>query len=434
METLSIGKKYFEKVLTTIKALYVAELGKKEANDQLFVIGALGGNITLASNNQKLETKMVLSQADMIHDFGPLGVKIDDLLPIIKAIKDRGVDLEIGTDQITIKTSKTSYKLPATTLENIVEIKSVSVVGEYVINQPLAYCRELQKVIVAAASFEPRNILSGVSMSLAETEGALELAATDGNRLMTSSVPVSEVIAFRSKKEESDRLKGNIVMPVAFLELLMSVLDLQDSGSGPSVTNLRLRIMDDNSVVFEAPGVFLSSPLIEGRYPVYKKLIPINQEKYMLFDLGQLIASLKQLAPAISPRTNLAKLEVAGNDVVNLIATDKNRDVSSTTQVGVIDQTGIDPGFKIAFNLHYLLQILNVLNSKNKNAVVKIIFGDSNLAPVLLNLYGYKNMDDAIPLLSKLKPPIVIEKDSKGLVVINGIDNAMGLIMPIQSK
>jgi len=110
--------------------------------------------------------------------------------------------------------------------------------------------KALSQVIVAASNDDARPILTGVNFHTAT--GRLVVVATDGYRL-------SEVKTINMNEDI------NITVPAAAVQELTRIT--------PDNQEVSV-ISDDQQVLFKTAETELTSRLIEGTYPDYKKLIP----------------------------------------------------------------------------------------------------------------------------------------------------------------
>ncbi|HYV33791.1 MAG TPA: DNA polymerase III subunit beta, partial [Candidatus Limnocylindria bacterium] len=132
--------------------------------------------------------------------------------------------------------------------------------------------------------------------------------------------------------------------------------------------------------------------LIDGQYPDYKQIIPTNFQTTLVTDRAALISALRTTA-VFSQNNNSTRLDfIPEKEMLVLAAESSDLGKSSIELPSKID----GKGGSLLLNYHYLLDCLNVIDSKN--VIVKII-------------------DDASP----------------SLLLPEGNDNYVYLVMPIKS-
>lgn len=107
----------------------------------------------------------------------------------------------------------------------------------------------LNQVVIAASSDDARPILTGVNFHT--TGGRLIIVATDGYRL-------AEIKTINTKKEI------NLTVPATAIQDLLRVVADEEVSV----------ISDDQQALFKSGDIEITTRLIEGTYPDYKKLIP----------------------------------------------------------------------------------------------------------------------------------------------------------------
>lgn len=131
----------------------------------------------------------------------------------------------------------------------------------------------LQKILYAVSSNPIRPELTGVLFSF--KEGILSMVATDSFRL------VEEKIQF----EGSTQILEEIIIPSSTLSELVRVIQ-------PENQELRLAV-DDNQVFFEIDGVEITSRLINGKFPDYTQVIPVEFSDVIQFQKSDFQRALK---------------------------------------------------------------------------------------------------------------------------------------------
>lgn len=224
----------------------------------------------------------------------------------------------------------------------------------------------LNQTAIAAGSDDARPVLTGVNFHT--DEGLLYVVATDGYRLA-------------EKKISTMKDEMNLTVPSGAINDLLRIMDSGDN---------EIKILnDDQQILFTSGDIELTSRLIDGTYPDYRKLIPSNFSVQAEADKNELLSAVKI--------SSLFARESAGS-VVIAVSDNKIEINSIASQVGensaTADAKTTGEG-NITLNARYLLDGLNAIDSDK----ITIGFNDK-LEPFILK--GVEK-DDYIHVVMPLK-------------------------------
>ena len=106
-------------------------------------------------------------------------------------------------------------------------------------------------------------------------------------------------------------------------------------------------------------NITLSSKLVEGKFPDYNRVIPVNNNNIFVIKRDVLLGALKRTAILANAKLRGVKWELK-NGTLTIQST--NSDQEEAKDVLDIDYNGID--IEIGFNLLYLQDVLNNLRSE----------------------------------------------------------------------
>ena len=197
----------------------------------------------------------------------------------------------------------------------------------------------LQLVHFSMAQQDIRYFLNGMLLSI---EGdVVRVVTTDGHRLAYCEgkleAPLSENIQC-------------IVPRRTVMEMLRLIPDNEENIT-ISVSAAEIRINWSN--------ITLSSKLVEGKFPDYNRVIPLNNNNIFVVKREVLLAALKRTAILANAKLRGVKWEIKNN---SLTIQSTNSDQEEAKDVLDIDYNGID--IEIGFNLMYLQDVLNNLRSE----------------------------------------------------------------------
>lgn len=212
--------------------------------------------------------------------------------------------------------------------------------------------RALQQVVFAASNDETRPILTGVLIQT--TGGKLVMAATDSYRLAEKQIS--------DTKEEA-----HLLVPASAMQDLLRVLS--DNDETIKITH------NEQQALFQVGDIELTTRLIDGKYPDYRKLIPSKFTSKANLKRADLIN--------ITKVSSLFARESAGSVTIELDEeTNKLSIRSVASQLGENTATAdakIKGSGSITLNSKYLLEALNALSSE------EVVFGfNGKLEPTLV--------------------------------------------------
>jgi DNA polymerase-3 subunit beta len=212
------------------------------------------------------------------------------LFDIIRELPDLPLALETDkNNRLLLATDKGSYKLAGESSDEYPHIASEPFVSQ--INYPTArFLRMIDKTIFAVSTDELRTTLMGVLMELRPHE--LRLVATDGHRLakitdMSYTMPAASEDKPNALfvKPESGVMQA--IMPTKALQLLTRNAEQSEQ--------LEVAV-SENHLTFRLGTTTIYSKLINGQFPNYERVIPVDNELTMAIDRDLLAASVRRAA------------------------------------------------------------------------------------------------------------------------------------------
>ncbi len=196
--------------------------------------------------------------------------------------------------------------------------------------------RLIDKTQFAISTEETRYYLNGIYLHTAGegNNATLRAVATDGHRLAQCELPLPEGAA---------GMPG-IIVP---RKTVGEVQRLIESGEGEVGIELSA-----GKIRFTIGNVVLTSKLIDGTFPDYARVIPVNNDKLLTVDKKDFEAAVDRVSTVSSERGRAVKLSITGGRLVLSVT---NPDSGSATEEIEVDYDA-DP-IDIGFNSRYLLDI-----------------------------------------------------------------------------
>ncbi len=200
-------------------------------------------------------------------------------------------------------------------------------------------------VAFSAASDESRPVLTGVELKLEESN--LVMAAADGFRLAVYTGELSEPVAEAMK----------VIVPARTMQEIQRLASEQ---SAPIQVTLS---PEKGQVMFKLEHVEVVSQLLQGSFPNYDQLIPERYETRAVMELDDLKRATQSAAVFARDGSNIVRLEMMpqeSGEGGQLKVSARSEEVGDNLDELDIDQLEGDDA-KIAFNVRYLMDIVNVL-------------------------------------------------------------------------
>ena len=226
------------------------------------------------------------------------------------------------------------------------------------------FLKLLNKTRISISNDDTRHYLNGIFLHLTEADGRnfLTGVATDSHRLSSSSLEISNIENFTS-----------IILPrKAVFQLCTLLSEIPEK--------LKMQI-DENRIKFSFGRIKLISKVIDGKFPDYKKVVPVDNKKVLEVSSKDFVDSIERVTSVSLDRREGVKLNINKNDV-QLSVNSANSGEGNEKISAKFNSENIN----ISFNSKYLLDIASEIEDKN----IKMNFKDS-ISPVLIEDVSDRN-------------------------------------------
>ena len=309
-----------------------------------------------------LEIQITTASADELpgEDFR-LTTSAKKLQDILRAIPDKTtVTLEQLDGRLTLKAGISRFNLQTLPAEDF-PLLSVGNASEssFSLSQ-----RELKRLIsqvqFAMAVQDIRYYLNGLLM---QTDGnQVKLIATDGHRL-----------AFASADVEATLPKAEVILPRKTILELYKLL--QDSDELINIEVLA------NQVRFSFGSTVIISKVVDGKFPDYNRVIPLDNDKIFLIERLSFLHALQRAAILANEKFRGVRLVLAPGKMSILCTNSEQEEAEEELEIAY--QGG---ELEIGFNINYLLDVLTNLPADT----LQMAFGDANRS-TLVTIPDYSN-------------------------------------------
>lgn len=304
------------------------------------------GYLTLTASDSEIEMQ---ARVEMhIDSPGSTTVPARKLLEICKHLPESArVDFAASGDKVIFKSGRSKFTLATLPSEEFPQVAELESAQQVVLTADvLLTC--IHNTAFSMAQQDVRFYLNGMLLEIGADR--LSCVATDGHRLayaqcLTDAEPETPVRAIIPRKSigELQRLLSS-VQPTEQVTLW--------------VTSQHLQV--------QVGGVRLSTKLIDGRFPDYNRVIPIDGNKELLINCQTLKASLTRASVLSNEKYRGVRIALQTG---TLTISSNNPDQEEAIDELEVDYSG-EPA-EIGFNVTYLLDVLNSLTTENARILLK---------------------------------------------------------------
>jgi DNA polymerase-3 subunit beta len=206
----------------------------------------------------------------------------------------------------------------------------------------------IHQVVFAASSDEARPILTGVLVKV--NDNKVVMAAADGFRLSVRKAELSSSVAQAVKA----------VIPGRALSELARV-----AGDGDKTLTMILP-PGRGQVIFRMQDAELVSQLIEGTFPDYEQIIPRRCETRAVLSTSAFLKACRQAEIFAREGSHIARLDIKpGGELKPGTVEITGQSEETGFNENIVDASIEGPALLIAFNVRFLREVLDVVNTPN---------------------------------------------------------------------
>jgi len=301
-----------------------------------------------------LEVELQAQVAVSVTEIGDITLPARKLLDICRTLPEEAqLDISVRKDRALVSSGKSRFTLstlPATEFPVIDKIKSAR---KFSLPE-----KQLHSLIehtgFAMAQQDVRYYLNG--LMLEPGAGLLRAVATDGHRLALCDLAA----------DVGDGDSQQVIVPRKGVQELQRLLEQTEAELEVEIGSNHIRITT-NELRF-------TSKLIDGRFPDYSRVIPKSLDKRLLIGRDSLRQALTRTSILSNEKYRGIRLEINKNNI-KIQAHNPEQEEA----VEEIDTTYDNDAIVIGFNVTYLLDVLNVIDT----AEVEVFLGDANSSALI---------------------------------------------------
>ena len=271
------------------------------------------------------------------------------LQDILRALPEGAqVALDWAQNRLTLKAGKSRFALQTLPAEDF----PLMSVGEEV-SSAFSLTQEALKSMLSQVQYsmavqDIRYYLNGLLM---QTEGdQLRLVATDGHRLAYSAATI-----------EADLPKAEVILPRKTVLELFKLLNQPNEQVSVELLN--------NQVRFRCNGTVIVSKVVDGKFPDFNRVIPLDNDKIFLLNRSHLLGALERAAILANEKFRGARLHLQPG-LLSVVCSN-NEQEEAREELEIAYQGG---ELEVGFNINYLMDVLRNVHAED----MQLAFGDAN--------------------------------------------------------
>jgi DNA polymerase-3 subunit beta len=265
--------------------------------------------------------------------FGKVTIPAKKLIDIIRSLDEDKLTFYIDTSIVTVKSGRSQFKLSTLPAEQYPITEHQSSEVEFTIARE-SFLNLLQSTYFAMAQQDVRVFLNSLLIDL---DGpSITTVAMDGHRMA-----VCKLLA------EFNFPSQQFLVPRRSVQEMLRLITLIDDESLAITAGKGFFKVQANKLSF-------ITKLTEARFPLYRKAIPKDHDKFILIDRDALKRSLSRISILANEKTHGVLLNIQP-DLLTLVAKNQEQEEANEQLEATIDGQPI----KIGINASYLLDVLN---------------------------------------------------------------------------
>lgn len=243
---------------------------------------------------------------------------------------------DADSNRIVMSTNNGEYRLTGESSENYPAIPSFKGSDELELDNEVLR-RLISKSVFAVSTDELRPAMMGMLFQIKGKE--IRVAATDGHRL----------VRIIQSKFDSKKIEREFIIPAKALNLVLK-----------SANNATTTVsFSDTHAMFSFGDSTLISRMIEEKYPNYESVIPLDNDRKLLVDKNQLLASVRRTSLYASSTTHQVRFSLKkGSMTISAEDIDFGSEARETLPCEYTSES-----MEIGFNSSYVVDILSHIDT-----------------------------------------------------------------------
>lgn len=331
------------------------------AKAQLPVLGniylsAEKNHLSVSATN--LETAVSITKGVKVEKEGDITVPAKIISDLISNLKKVKVEIVSEKEQLQIKSEDFSSTISGMNASDFPDVAQ-DVNPKHIVMDGEKIKDALSKVLFSTSSDETRPVLTGVLVITDDT--TMSFVSTDGFRLSEKKIDIKKQVQ-----------EGKVIIPKSALSEVVRMVG-EDEKIKISIAK------KDSQVIFGIGSTILSSRLIEGEFPDFKKIIPETHSVLVNVDKSEFLRAVKLASVFARDSANVIKMKLAKKEI-EISAESAQSGKQKTLVPASIERDGSED-FEIAYNYKFVEDFLNAAEGES----IDIKLNDPNSPSVFLD-------------------------------------------------
>lgn len=294
-------------------------------------------NEVVALTATDLDLSIVEKTTGDIKKGGAITVPAHTMFDIVRKLPE-GAQIQLnlgGGNRLEVKAGRSRFNLAGLPKEDFPVMSEGEMPHKFTLT-----AAELKKLIdktrFAISTEETRYYLNGIYLHVLEDKkDMLRAVSTDGHRMARVEIPAPK------------GAKGmpGVIVPRKAVNELRKLIEEFDGKIEVALSDTKIKFSFDSTV--------LTSKLIDGTFPDYKRVIPTSNEKKLAVDGHPFAEAVDRVSTISTERTRSVKLALGKNTIVLSVNSPESGTATEEVSVEYSDEP-----LEIGFNARYLLDVL----------------------------------------------------------------------------
>ena len=296
---------------------------------------------------------------------GALTISAKKLYEIVKALPESDIKFEMIDDNwMSIDCERSQFKIVGLPKEDFPSLP------EFDFGEGVSIPADLLKEMILKTSFgiseeDTRYALNGALLIIQGKK--ISMVATDAHRLAWF------------KTEAEKELSGEEIQVIIPKKTVHQIRSIVDNGEKEVIFG-----RSENHIFFKIGERILISRIIEGQFPNYEKVIPVDNDKVVIFPSRDFADAIKRVALLSNERSRAIKFYINPGKVE---IRSSNPELGEACEVLYVSYQG--EKVNIGFNAQYIIDFLNVVEDKEVKFEMKDETSQGLLTPAEKHSYEY---------------------------------------------
>ncbi len=305
-------------------------------------LNAEGNSLSVTATD--LEVSLVGRADAKVKTPGTLTVDAKMLYDIVRELPNQDITVsESKRQRLDIECGQSRFKINGTSPDEFPAVAGVELKNPISVDAPKFY-EMFDKTSFAVSTDETRYNINGVYAETAEGplgpgKPCLRFVATDGHRL-----------ALIDRPAEGFKFDSSVIIPRKGINELKKVLEDNEGAAKIS--------LNEGFFTVQSGTVTLGVRLVDGQFPDYKQVIPLDHTTTVEVSRSELLSAVKRVSLVTTDKTKAIKCKLLDG---NLLVSSSSPEYGEASESLAVEQNGED--VTIGFSARYLMDLLSAMSA-----------------------------------------------------------------------